>query len=79
MSYQPHQSEDITLKPVGRAANPIPPWERLAVNGVTAAQMMGCSRSTFFQRVKDGVYPKPAKDGLWNVDALKACRAQLAQ
>lgn len=57
----------------------IPPWERLGVNGVTAAQMMGCSRSTFFQRVKDGLYPKPAQDGLWNVDALRACRARLAQ
>lgn len=59
--------------------NEIPPWQRLGVNGVTAAKMMGCSRSTFFQRVKDELYPKPARDGLWNVSELRACRERLSQ
>lgn len=51
--------------------NPIPPWQRIAVSASTAAQMMECSRSTFFKRVKDGVYPKPGRDGQWSVSALK--------
>ena len=51
--------------------NPIPPWQRIAVRGPVAAAMMGCSRSTFFQRVKDGIYPKPGQDGQWSVAALR--------
>jgi hypothetical protein len=52
--------------------NPIPPWERIAVSAATAAQMMDCGRSTFFQRVKEGIYPKPGPDGKWSVSALRA-------
>lgn len=54
------------------AANPIPPAQRIAVDASTAAQLMSCSRSTFFQRVKDGIYPKPGPDGLWSVSRLLA-------
>lgn len=57
----------------------IPPWHRLGVNGATAATMMGCARSTFFQRVKDGLYPKPGKDGLWSVSQLRECRERMTQ
>jgi predicted DNA-binding transcriptional regulator AlpA len=52
--------------------NEIPPWRRIAVTAKTAAQMMECGRSTFFQRVKDGIYPKPGPDGRWSVNALRA-------
>lgn len=51
--------------------NPIPPWERIAVDATTAAHMLSIGRSTFFQRVKDGVYPKPANDGRWRVSDLR--------
>lgn len=50
----------------------IPPWARIAVNGKTAAQMMGCGRSTFFARVKEGIYPQHGPDGQWSVSALRA-------
>jgi predicted DNA-binding transcriptional regulator AlpA len=56
--------------------NPIPPWQRIAVSAKTAAQMMECSRSTFFQRVKDGIYPKPGPDGQWSVSALRRLHEQ---
>jgi predicted DNA-binding transcriptional regulator AlpA len=52
--------------------NPIPPWERIAVTATTAAAMLECSRSTFFQKVKDGIYPRPGPDGRWSVTALRA-------
>jgi hypothetical protein len=55
--------------------NPIPPWNRIAVDASTAASMMSCGRSTFFQRVKDGIYPKPGPDGLWSVSALQRLHA----
>lgn len=51
--------------------NPIPPWNRFAVDATTAAQMFSIGRSTFFARVKDGIYPKPANDGLWRVSDLR--------
>lgn len=44
----------------------IPPWERLGVNAVTAAAMMGCGRSTFFRRIREGLYP-PAARGGWGI------------
>jgi hypothetical protein len=53
-------------------SNPIPPWERIAVDAKTAAWMMSCGRSTFFERVKAGTYPKPGADGKWSVSALRA-------
>ena len=53
--------------------NPIPPWNRLAVDAKTAAQMFSIGRSTFFARVKRGIYPKPANDGLWRVSDLRQC------
>lgn len=54
--------------------NPIPPWERIAVDARTAAWMLSCGRSTFFERVKNGTYPKPGKDGKWGVEALRPHR-----
>jgi predicted DNA-binding transcriptional regulator AlpA len=41
------------------------------VDAATAAAMMSCGRSTFFERVKKGVYPKPGPDGRWSVNALR--------
>lgn len=69
MTYQPHHCEDVSLKPVAIEVREV--LEPLRLNGVKAAKMMGCSRSTFFQRVKDGVYPKPGRDGLWSVSLLR--------
>jgi hypothetical protein len=54
-----------------KRSNPIPPWERIAVDAVTAAQMLSCGRSTFFQRVKNKVYPPAGPDGKWSVSALR--------
>jgi predicted DNA-binding transcriptional regulator AlpA len=51
--------------------NPIPPWNRLAVDAKTAATMFSIGRSTFFARVKRGDLPKPASDGLWRVSDLQ--------
>jgi hypothetical protein len=51
--------------------NPIPPWQRIAVDARTAAHMMSCGRSTFFARVKLGIYPKAGPDGLWRVSDLR--------
>lgn len=51
--------------------NPIPPWNRIAVDARTAAHMMTCGRSTFFARVNRGIYPKPGPDGKWSVSALR--------
>lgn len=45
----------------------IPPTERIAVKAKDAAALMSCSRSTFFARVKAGIYPKPGPDGQWGV------------
>jgi hypothetical protein len=59
-------------------SNSIPPWQRLSVNAATAAQMMGCGKSTFFRRVRDKLYPPPARDGLWNVAELRRCRQQMS-
>lgn len=70
---QPDAAKKTEAKP-----DDIPAWQ-LGVNGKDAARIMGCSRSAFFQRVKDGMYPKPARDGLWNVSQLRECREQLAQ
>lgn len=50
----------------------IPPTERIAVKASEAAALMSCSRSTFFAKVKAGVYPKPGPDGRWGVKALLA-------
>lgn len=52
--------------------NPIPLWNRIAVNAKTAAMMMGVGYSTFFAKVKEGIYPKPGPDGRYSVDALRA-------
>lgn len=52
--------------------NPIPPWDRIAVTASTAANMLECSRTTFFRKVKEGIYPAPGKDGRWSVSALRA-------
>ena len=41
-------------------------------NLVRATALMSCSRSTFFARVKAGIYPKPGPDGQWGVRALLA-------
>lgn len=49
----------------------IPPWNRIAVDSWTAAQMMGCGRSTFFKRVRDGIYPPKGPDGNWSVAKLR--------
>lgn len=54
-----------------RRQNPIAPWDRIAVDASTAASMMSCGRSTFFDRVKRGIYPKPGPDGMWSVSALR--------
>lgn len=79
MTFQQHQAEDVSLKTGARGEkreNPIPPWERIAVDAATAAHMLSCGRSTFFKRVKSGVYPRPAVDGLWRVSELRlACQA----
>lgn len=50
--------------------NPIPLWDRICVNANDAARMMSCCRSTFFARVREGIYPKPGPDGKWSVMAL---------
>lgn len=50
----------------------LPPTERIAVKAKDAAALMSCSRSTFFARVKAGIYPKPGPDGQWGVRALLA-------
>jgi hypothetical protein len=47
--------------------------ERIAVNAAAAAQMMGCGKSTFFARVRKGLYPMPGRDGLWSVQELREC------
>lgn len=52
--------------------NPIPPWERIAVDAQTAAQMLSCGYSTFFKRVRKGQYPKAGPDGNWGVNSLRA-------
>lgn len=59
--------------------NPIPSWDRVAVDARTAAQMMSCGRSTFFKRVKEGIYPPAGPDGRWNVDQLRALHAAQAK
>lgn len=58
-------SESATIE-----RNPIPLHERIAVKASEAAALMSCSRSTFFAKVKAGVYPKPGPDGRWGVKAL---------
>ena len=55
-----------------KADNPIPPWNRLAVDASTACAMLSCSRSTFFARIRAGIYPKPKADGRWSVAELRA-------
>lgn len=55
-----------------KKVNPIPPWERIAVDASTAAYMLSIGRSTFFKRVASDLYPKPGKDGLWRVAELRA-------
>lgn len=40
-----------------------------------AAYMVGLSKTTFLQRVSDGLYPKPRRDGkliLWDREKLEA-------
>lgn len=52
--------------------NDIPAWERVAVDAGTAAKLMNCGYSTFFKRVKAGIYPAAGPDGQWSVSALRA-------
>ena len=59
------------------SARDIPPSERLRVDGATAAGLMGCGYSTFFKRVRDGMYPRAGQDGLWSVRLLKECSDRL--
>lgn len=54
--------------------NPIPLHERIAVKASEAAALMSCSRSTFFARVKAGIYPKPGPDGTMGCAALGGAR-----
>jgi predicted DNA-binding transcriptional regulator AlpA len=54
-----------------KKTNPIPPWERIAVDAGTAASMLSIGRSTFFTRVKAKVYPPPGPDGRWSVSELR--------
>ena len=50
----------------------IPPAERIAVDAKSAAALMSVSRSTFFARVRAGIYPPRGRDGQWSVSALRA-------
>lgn len=52
-----------TNEPRLKQANPIPPWNRLAVDARSAATMFSIGRSTFFARAKRGDLPRPANDG----------------
>lgn len=52
----------------------LPPTERIAVKAKDAAALMSCSRSTFFARVKAGIYPKPGPDGTMECAALGGAR-----
>ncbi len=52
-------------------------FEPLRVNGAEAARIMGCGRSTFFMRVKAGLFPKAGKDGQWSVRQLRECCEKL--
>ena len=52
----------------------LPPTERIAVKAKDAAALMSCSRSTFFARVKAGIYPKPGPDGTMGCAALGGAR-----
>jgi hypothetical protein len=54
-----------------RPDNSIEPWNRIAVDATTAAEMMSCGRSTFFDRVRRKIYPQPGPDGRWSVNALR--------
>jgi hypothetical protein len=65
-------STDTTTEARAKRENPIPPWQRIAVDATTAADMLGCGRSTFFARVRAGLYPKAGPDGRWSVSALRA-------
>lgn len=56
---------------MSKQENPIPPWQRIAVDASTAANMLSVGRSTFFARVKTGMYPRPATDGRWRVSELQ--------
>jgi hypothetical protein len=58
-------------KEATEVVNQIPPGERIAVDGKTAAQLMSCGYTTFFRRVREGTYPKAGPDGLWSVAALR--------
>lgn len=47
---------------------------KLLVDAKTAAEMFDCGVSTFWKRVKSGVYPAPVKDGgstRWRVSDLE--------
>jgi hypothetical protein len=51
--------------------NPIPPWQRIAVDARTAADMLGLSQFQFARYVRDELLPKPALDRRWSVEALR--------
>lgn len=51
--------------------NPIPPWQRISVDAGTAANMLSIGKSTFFARVRVGMYPKARPDGRWLVSELR--------
>lgn len=59
-------SKDTKTEPID-----VPAWQ-VAVDAGTAAKMMGCGYSTFFKRIKAGIYPKAGPDGQWSVSALRA-------
>ena len=65
-----------TMSNIVKKQNPIPPWQRIAVDAGTAAHMLSIGRSTFFKRVAADLYPKPGKDGLWRVADLRAIGQQ---
>ena len=60
-----------------KRAAPAAPIEPLRVNGLTAAALMGVSKSTFYERVNSGMYPKAGQDGLWSVRLLRECSERL--
>jgi hypothetical protein len=42
-----------------------------AYDATTTAQMLSIGRSTFWKRVKEGIYAKPANDGGWPVQRAR--------
>jgi len=51
------------------------PQDKVLVSAAEAAAMLSIGRSTFFQKVADGVLPQPVRFGgitRWRVDDLRA-------